>query len=155
MKRKFKDLRLKQLRDTLDWAAQIKDLRVPSAGWIKAIRTALGMPQSFLARRLKVSAAAVAQYETAEREGTITISTLRKVADGLDCEFVYAIIPRTSLDAIREQRARDVAWKTVRSVSQTMALEEQSLTKDEEYERARELARQILQEHSRKMWSHD
>jgi predicted DNA-binding mobile mystery protein A len=98
----------------------------PSAGWIRAIREALGMPRDELARRLKITKQGVAKLEASEADGTIGLDTLRRAAEALDCTVVYALVPRTSLETIVDERAREVAVREVAAVEHTMLLEDQS-----------------------------
>ncbi|MFC3340506.1 hypothetical protein ACFOEY_18635 [Paracandidimonas soli] len=58
-------------------------------------------------------------------EGRITLAQLRKLAEGLDCEVVYGLVPRHPLQKILEQQANEIARKEVLGVAHTMALEEQ------------------------------
>src|SRR5437879_2278381 len=79
----------------------------PHRGWIRAIRDALGMSSAELAARLGVSQQTVADFERTEAQDTIRIETLRKVADALDCDLAYFLVPRMPLeDEVREQARR-------------------------------------------------
>ena len=75
----------------------------PHKGWIRAIRDALGMSSTELAARIGVSQQRVSQIEQGELQETITLETLRRAANALDCDLVYVLEPRTSLDeAVRK-----------------------------------------------------
>jgi predicted DNA-binding mobile mystery protein A len=152
MKKRFKDLRFRQLSEKLSRAAEMKSLEPPRGGWLRAIRTALEMPQDYVARRLGVSQAAVAKYEMGEKDGSIQLTSLRKAADAMDCDLVYALIPRGSLETIRWNRAKDVAKRTINAVAQTMKLEQQELPDAALEERVTELARTILADSPRIIW---
>ena len=95
---------------------------------MKAIRTALGMSRSALARRLGVSTAAVAKLERAESRGGITITKLQDVAAALDCELIYALVPNSSLEDTVQRQARRVASQQLGYVTGTMVLEDQDLS---------------------------
>jgi predicted DNA-binding mobile mystery protein A len=78
--------------------------RRPPQGWIKTIRMALGMTSGVLAQRVgDVSDSAIRKLELAEAEDAITLASLRRVAEALDCELQYALIPRLALktDVVR------------------------------------------------------
>ena len=77
--------------------AQLQQLVTPRCGWTKTIRLALGMSSKALGLRLKISSQGVRKLEMAEAENTITLKTLARLANGLDCELQYILIPRTSL----------------------------------------------------------
>ena len=101
--------------------------RRPSAGWIRAIRDALGMSGADLAKRMGVSQPRVAQLEKAEVLGDLKISTLERVADALDCDLVYALVPRSgSLEADVRTQARAKAVEQAGRAAHTMLLEDQA-----------------------------
>src|ERR1700686_5339737 len=68
----------------------------PTIGWIKALRQSLGLTTVAFARRLQVAQQTVVDLESSERAGTITLASLRRAADALDAQFVYALVPRKS-----------------------------------------------------------
>ena len=102
------------------------DLQPATGGWIRAIRSALGMTAKQLGQRVSVSQNAISEAERAETEGRITLNTLRKIADGLSCELVYALVPRIELDTVVHNRANQAAHKLVGDAAQAMALEDQT-----------------------------
>ncbi|MEO6875676.1 MAG: hypothetical protein ABI222_12725 [Opitutaceae bacterium] len=71
----------------------------PAVGWIRTVRGALAISLTDLARRLKVTPPAVRSFELAEAEDRITLASLRRTAAAMDCELVYALVPRTSTPA--------------------------------------------------------
>lgn len=102
----------------------------PHSGWIKAIRTALGMSQRDLAARLGVSDAAVHKLERSEQEARISIGKLAEVAAALDCTVIYAVVPNSSLEDTVQRQARRVAAVRLGYVATTMSLEDQSVAPD-------------------------
>ena len=97
----------------------------PKDGWIKAVRMALGMSAAQLGKRLGISQQAVAKLEHSERTGTITLATLGKVAEALECNLKFQFTPKTSLDqTVREQAERKARSERDRVVH-TMRLEAQ------------------------------
>lgn len=105
----------------------VQTLAKPRGGWIKTVRVALGMSTTDLASRIGVVPSTVSRLEASEIAGTINIDSLQKLADALDCDFVYAIVPRKKLHTTVEARAREVALAQFARTQQTMALEEQSV----------------------------
>ncbi|SEH12725.1 mobile mystery protein A [Sphingopyxis sp. YR583] len=99
----------------------------PPKGWIRAIRDALGMSGTQLGRRLGMTPQGVQALEQSERHGTIKLETLRRTAEAMDCVLVYALVPRTSLEQMIEERARALALDTLGRVSHSMALEDQEV----------------------------
>ena len=99
----------------------------PAGGWIRAIRDALGMSADQLGRRLGVSRQAVISLERSERDGGIRLSSLRRVAEAMDCQVVYALVPNTTLEDTVQREARRVAATELARVDQTMLLEAQRI----------------------------
>jgi predicted DNA-binding mobile mystery protein A len=66
----------------------------PKPGWIVAIREVTGISAAELARRCKVSRSRIVYAEAAEVRGRITIKSMQAIAEAIDCEFVYAILPK-------------------------------------------------------------
>ena len=110
----------------------------PRAGWIRAIRDALGMSTRELAARAGISAPRVSQIERAELDGSLTLATLHRIAEALDCRVEYALVPRRPLDAMVREQARAKAEGVLRVVDHTMAMEDQ---RTDEYARRSELDR--------------
>lgn len=81
-----------------------------------------------LADRMGVTAVAVAKAETSERDRRIKLGTLDRVAGALGCDVVYALVPRSSLQAMVRDQAEFVARQEFAGLTNTMALEAQSLT---------------------------
>ena len=117
-----------QLDATLRHFHPLKHISPPKKGWIRAIRDALRMTAKQLARRLQVAQQSVTRIENNELAGAVTIKTMRRVAEALDCVFVYGFAPRSSLEATLRNRANQVANKRLAQASQTMALEDQALS---------------------------
>jgi predicted DNA-binding mobile mystery protein A len=127
MKPEYRNLRLKQLADTLDKFTDAKQTARPGRGWLRAVREALGVSQQEVAIASKVKRQSIIGFEKAEASDRITLRNLRRVADAMGCELVYAIVPKAgSIEELAEQRTRSEATRRVLSVEQTMALEDQA-----------------------------
>lgn len=72
-------------------------IKTPRSGWVKTLRLAMGMSSLALGERVSMSPQGVRQLERAEADGTIALRTLARLAEGLDCEVRYVLIPRTRL----------------------------------------------------------
>jgi predicted DNA-binding mobile mystery protein A len=64
------------------------------ASWVRAVRQAVGMPAMEFARRMGVQEREVYRMERAEEESRIELGSLRRAAEALDCELIYALTPR-------------------------------------------------------------
>jgi predicted DNA-binding mobile mystery protein A len=123
----FRNLRLKQLDRGLD--LPIRTLQRPSKGWIRAIRQALGVSSSEMARRLGTSRQLPLQLEKGEGEDRITLKSLRAAANALDCDLVYAFVPRgETFEDLSERRACSEAESDALAVQHSMALEDQAVS---------------------------
>jgi predicted DNA-binding mobile mystery protein A len=116
----------------------------PTRGWIRAIRDALGMSGAQLAHRMGITQPAVAQLERSEANGLIGLDALHRAADALDCELVYALVPRTSLEAAVRERAQRVARREVGVVDTSMKLGERGLNPVELHRRVDEYAAELI-----------
>jgi predicted DNA-binding mobile mystery protein A len=84
----------------------MKSEAVPRAGWVREIRTALGLSQSQLAARAGVSRATVQQMERAEAQRRITLASLDKLAQAMGCQVALAIVPKGgTLEDVRRRQA--------------------------------------------------
>ena len=127
MKLEYRDLRLKQLAMALSTFVDAKHTPRPRGGWLRAVREALGVSQLTVATAMHVKQQSIVSFEKAEAEDRITLQNLRRVAQAMGCELVYAIVPRSgSIQELAESRARAEATKRVLSVRRTMALEDQA-----------------------------
>jgi predicted DNA-binding mobile mystery protein A len=127
MRSDFAGLRAKQLDRALAPYRVARASTRPRTGWLRAIRQALGVSSSELGRRLGTSRQLPLQLEKGEAEDRITLKSLRAAADALDCDLVYALVPRAeSLEDVAANRARTEATRRVLSVEHSMALEDQA-----------------------------
>ena len=122
---------------------------VPQAGWVRAIRNALGMSAAELGRRMGVSHAAVFELERSEQKGSVRLDTLRRAAEAMDCDLKYVFIPRNGLESTVRSQAEEIADKDLRRVAHTMALEDQAEPVTEELRE--ELVQRLID--SRSLWS--
>jgi len=77
--------------------ARLQLVATPRCGWTKTIRLAMGMSSQALGARLGMTAQGIRKLEQGEANGTISLNTLAKLAQGLDCDVHYMLVPRTSL----------------------------------------------------------
>ena len=128
----------------LQRAAQLFRDGVPREGWIHGIRKSLGISMRNLSSRLGLKEhKSVQDLERNERTGAVTLLTLRRAAEALDAEFVYAIVPRKKLREILRARALEVARQRIAPITKSMALEEQGLTAAQTERQIEELALEL------------
>ena len=155
----FQRLARRQLSQALAPYAEASTPR-PRDGWIAALREALDMTVRQFAARLGVTPSSIVRLERRERDDTISLGALRRAADALDCNLVYAVVPRrtvasepaeTMLDTLIEARARVVATAELRRVARTMALENQAVTAADMQAQVTERATELA-ETPRRLW---
>ena len=152
MKSRFKDLKQRQLDAGLTrWRSAELPARPPS-GWIKAIREALGMPAAHLAKRLGLVPSTVLRLETSEADDTITLNSLRRVAEALGCELQYALVPKQTLAQTMEAQANKIARERMATVVHSMALEAQASSDDAVNTQVEEIAESLLRGSRRELW---
>ena len=142
-----------QLGVSLQRFEPLRNTTTPSKGWIRAIRAALGMRAKQLAKRLGTSQQSVARIEKDELTGAVTLKTMRRVAEQLNCVFVYGFVPRTSLDETVSRQARKVASKRLARVSQTMRLEDQALPPKEDQQALEDMVADLVQTLPATLWN--
>jgi predicted DNA-binding mobile mystery protein A len=126
---KRKSLQIEQLNLKMQGVAEIKKIIPPPTGWIKAIRTSLGMSLQQLGNKISITKQSVLDIERREHEGTISLKTLRESANALDMELVYGFVPKDgSLDALIERKAKELATEIVMRTSNSMKLEDQEIS---------------------------
>ncbi len=122
-------LQIEQLEARIKLFSPTRQLPNPPTGWTRALRSALGMSLQQLANKLSITRQSVQEIEIREKEGTITLKSLRETAKVLDMELVYGFVPlEGSLEKYIENRARLLAEKIVSRTSNTMKLEDQENT---------------------------
>ena len=124
MKPEFRNLRLSQLDRNLELVRSLPPR--PSDGWIASVREALGLSLRQVGKKMGASGQAIQQFEQAEAEDRITLRAMRRVAGTMGCNLVYVLVPKSgSFQELAEQPTRERAARDVKSVIQTMALEDQ------------------------------
>jgi predicted DNA-binding mobile mystery protein A len=106
-----------------------------------------------LAKRLRIKAAqSVEDMQKDEATGAITLKTLGKLAEALNCQFVYAFVPRESLHDILRERAAEIARAQLARVSHSMKLEEQGLSSESELSALSRRVDRLLSGNPKKLW---
>lgn len=134
--------------------ASLQKVAPPPSGWIKAVRTALGMTLEQLGNKLSLTKQAAQAIENREKEGSITLKALREAANALDMQLVYGFVPKDgSLDALIDRKARELATQIVLRTSQTMKLEDQENSPERIKKAIEERANAIKAEMPKMLWN--
>ena len=115
-------------KKTFDLKSAKNIVSQPSA-WIKTVREAIGMTVSQLAARLGVTQPRITKMES--NEDNLKLSTMKKVAEAMNCEFVYYFKPRTTFQNLVDEQAQKKAAEVLKTVNVNMALENQEIAEDE------------------------
>jgi predicted DNA-binding mobile mystery protein A len=119
----------------------------PPKGWVRAIRDALGMTTTQLARRIGVSQPRVVELEQSEVGGSITLHSLQRAAEALGCRVVYVLMPDKPLAEMVRERAEHIADLRAASIEHTMRLEGQTVR---DKTAAKKLREQLIEDLSRR-----
>lgn len=141
-----------QIDSKLQQVSVLRGLAQPSRGWIKTVRSAIRMTGSHLASRLGIRQQSLERIERNEITGSVSIKTMRRVAEGLDCVFVYALVPKSSLEATVRAQARKLAIRRLAQASHTMALEDQALSANENREVLERMIDEIVNDPPKGLW---
>lgn len=150
MNKRAEQLQRMQLADLL--LEFPKEAQPPPSGWTRALRKSVGMSLEQLGKRLKMTPQGALRLEKAEADQTISLKNLARLAAGLNCRVVYALVPNagTPEDMMRN-RAEIMADALLKRTSHSMNLENQGLTK-KQFERQRDLLINELLGNPRKLW---
>ena len=148
MTSKFRQLQLETLDEHL---SQVHVAPRPSGGWVRAIRTAIGMSARQLAERMGVSQQALSRLEGKEASDAVTLKSLRRAAEAMNCKVVYALVPENgSLQDLIEEQALKKAKELVEAVDHTMMLEAQGV--GDVKEKTRKVAVEIAENLNSSLW---
>jgi len=126
MKSRNNALVIKQLDNKLQTFQPLIKTQLPPQGWINLIRGALHMSLRQMGTRLQMTAQGIKDIERREKEGTITINSLKQAGDALGMQLVYGFIPKEdSLEKMIDRKAYEKAKQIVSRTSTTMKLEDQ------------------------------
>lgn len=148
----FKKLMRKQMQESFDNFPKPPRKPLPPTGWIRTLREALGMSSDVLAGRLGCTRENISRLEQREKKGTISLATLKNVAEALDCTLVYCLVPNEPLETILEKQARTIAKRRIAAVNHSMKLEQQGLNATQLQQQEDDLVRELLEGDPKKLW---
>lgn len=150
MSSEFNILKKNQVKARLSSLRENDLLPRPQVGWIRFIREALGMSSKALAHRLGVTPATMSETEKAELDESLTLKRLRRVADGMNCELVYYLLPREDVSVMVKKRAEHVAREKVMQMQLNMEYEDQAVREEFLRELVEAEVRRLM--NSKKLW---
>jgi len=146
----MKKLIQRQINEKLEGIRGSKELFKGVSSWIKYIRQALNMSPSQLAERMNIAPSSLHQLERQEAQDKISLQSLKKAAEAMDCDFIYAFVPRVSVKEIVETQARKRALEIIKDSKLQMEYEDQAVDEKESDEQFKELCEKLKT--SKKLW---
>ena len=119
----------------------------PIQGWIKTIREFFGMTTTQLAKKLDISQSRIVRME--QNEKNIKISTMERIADALNCDFIYTFVPRENINDVIYNQAKKKALEILNNVNTNMGLENQLSNDSETLD---ELIQELINGNIAKIW---
>lgn len=148
-----KKLQIQQLNGKMEVYSNLLSIAVPPNGWIKAIRTALGMSMQQLGNKLSITKQSIADIERREKDGSITLKALRETANTMDMQLLYGFVPKDgTLDNLIERKAKELAIQIVMRTSNTMKLEDQENSRMRIEKAIEERTTEIMNEMPKILW---
>jgi predicted DNA-binding mobile mystery protein A len=146
LKRAQIDRQIKSLISTMKGWTEIAD-------WVDEIREALCMSKVQLANRMGLDKQAYYQIEKSLKKGAISVSSLKKISQALNCRLLITLVPENSLDVILQKQAHQVAARLVAAVSHTMALEKQRPSTAYIKKQVDELTEELILTSDKRIWN--
>ena len=148
-----KRLQVEQLDRKLEGFKEAIQVTQPTMGWLKTIRVSLGMSLQQVADKLAITKQSVQEIEIREKEGSITLNSLKETANAMDMQLVYGLVPKDgTIDDLIERKAKELALKIVSRTSNTMKLEDQENTKQRLQKAIQERTAIIKNEMPKSLW---
>ena len=124
---------------------------MPIGEQIQDVREALGMTQQQLAERCQLHQSVVAEIEGGKRKD-LCLSTIKKLATGLNCQSLIQIVPQKEISQILDERSTDMAQKIIGMSSGSAAIEMQRPNQNLINEQVSEIKKDFLDKHKSVLW---
>lgn len=144
------NLRIMQIRALDKKTSSLSDARniIPKgSSWINTVREAIGMTAVQLAKRLGVTQPRIARMEM--NEENLKLCTMKKVAEAMNCDFVYYFKPKTTFQDIVRNQAMKKAEEILLGVNLNMALENQDIRTKEAID---DMADDFISGNTKRIW---
>lgn len=148
-----KKLIQKQIDELIQSIINGKQKAPTAISWIQTARLALGMSLRQLAERVGVSVSALTNFEKREQTDSVSLATLKKVANAMDMEMVYYFKPKDgSIKNAVEKQARKKAQEILNQSNQTMKLEDQETNSSSQELELERLTKDIMSKMPQNLW---
>ena len=124
---KFNQILLDRLDERRAVIQKVKPQLHIRGGWLSYIRKSLNMKQKTLAQRMGLSTSSICEIEARELKGQVTLKKMKAIAESMECEFIYAIIPKRKPMDLIKRKALKKAKLLLETTDLHMKLENQSV----------------------------
>ncbi len=151
--RNKKKLLIEQLDQKLKSFVASKNTTTPTKGWLHTIRTSLNMTMEQLGNKLSITKQGVKKIEESEAKGSVSLKTLKEVAQALELQLVYGFVPKNgSIKQLVDKKATALATKIVLRTHKNMQLENQAITDVKIKQAIKDLAEELTREMKKSLW---
>lgn len=123
---------------------------LPISDQIRKLRGILGMTQNQLANRAHTTQQAIAMTEAGKVD--LRLSTLKRIAEAMECECLIQLVPRQEIEKLRHEQALKKARLLVGLSAGSTALELQMPPKEFVDKKIKEVAQHLLENKGHKLW---
>ena len=149
----MRELMFRQIAKKTEEIREHRDLFRGVSSWVRYIREGLGMTLKQLSGRTGLSTSTLNQLEKNEALDKVTFASLKKAAQAMNCELVYALVPLESLDKIREDQALKKAKALLGESNLQMEYEDQAVSKEQLISQLQDLKSQLKS--SKRLWDEE
>ena len=125
---------------------------MPKQGWIKTIRESLGLSARQLGKKAGLHQSRISRLEKGEKDGSLKLASLQNIARSLNMKFVYGFVPEESLEDMVKTQAKKVALKRMERLNDTMSLEKQNLSSEDQKKAMEVIIEKILIDQPKNFW---
>jgi predicted DNA-binding mobile mystery protein A len=105
-----------------------------------------------LAKRMGIQQSGATLLENRELTKKVSLDILQRAAHAMNCELVYAIVPKESLEQVVDLQAQKAAKKILQRTTHTMELEQQGAGVAETNLHLEELVMELKNNLDRRLW---
>ena len=140
--------KFKSLKEVPEWLSHL----FPIEDQIKMIRTALGITQNQLAKKLGFSSnVPITKLENKEKENP-TLETLKKYAEALECTLLIRFVPKKEIKSLVNEQAEKKARKIVSLSVANSAMDLQKPNKEIIEAEVERIKRELLEKRRSSLW---
>ena len=147
MRPSYEQTNLKAIHQLPRWL----NISLPIGDQVRGVREALGMTQTQLARRSGLAQSVIAEIEAGKR-ADLCLSTIKRLAAGLNCETLVQIIPEKNVAQLLDEQSTKIAKMIVATSSGSAAIELQLPEQNVIDEQVNQIKRDLLKKHRSALW---